>query len=236
MAQDRAIITGDIISGAFRRLGAHRESVLVYLLIFVLLGTVANWADVLTGQIDQSVDGFDELRADFAYGGFGLLYLIAGTVGHYWLFGKLLDNPQAASLGDVGRWVLFIGLAIVSWLGVAFATVFLIFPGLFLASRWLMSPAIYVDRRTGVFEALGESWRATRGNTTPVLLSLVVIVLMLIVVAVVLGALTLIESTVVTAFVDAFITELFGVLTMGMSVTVYAALVGRDREVADVFA
>lgn len=236
MGEQGQVSAGAILGGAFERLGAHREAVLLYLGIFVLLGTLANYLDFVTGQVDPGASGFDDLEPGFAFGGFGVLYLVAGTVGHFWLFGRLLDTPQAARVSDVARWLPFIGLAIVSWLGVGVATIFLIFPGLFVGARWLMSPAIFVDRRTGVFEALGASWNATRGNTTPVLLALLVLAVMLVVTAAVLGALTMFGNSVVTAFVDALVTELFAVLAMGLSVATYRIVMGSDKQLVDIFA
>lgn len=54
----------------------------------------------------------------------------------------------------------------------------LIVPGIYLAARWSLAYYIFVDRRTGVIEALKESWRLTKGYEWPLIILLLVFYVM----------------------------------------------------------
>ena len=42
---------------------------------------------------------------------------------------------------------------------------FLLVPGLLLAAKWVMAPAFLVSEERDLFQASGDSWRASSGNT-----------------------------------------------------------------------
>jgi hypothetical protein len=52
---------------------------------------------------------------------------------------------------------------ILLFLGTAFASIFLVVPGLFIGVRWSLAPYIVVTEPVGPFQALGKSWRLVKG-------------------------------------------------------------------------
>src|SRR5690606_23761092 len=126
--------------------------------------------DVEMGLVDTVTETWGaEMRRD--NGAFGLVVLLASIAGQYLLFERILLAGRQAT-ARFARILGFLGLALVSFLGVGFATILLIIPGLFVGARWLMSPAFFVGEGKGVFESLGESWTHTKGNTGTVMLAL----------------------------------------------------------------
>jgi uncharacterized membrane protein len=76
---------------------------------------------------------------------------------------------ERASFGDClstafGRLLPLIGLGIVSGLGIGFATILLIVPGIILALMWYVAAPVVVAERQGVFGALGRSAQLTEGD------------------------------------------------------------------------
>ena len=223
------ITTGDIQRGTTQKLELFRKDVLTYLAIFIPATAAASYFDVSLGLLDSAGSGQMYERNN---GPIGLLVMIVSVIFQCRLFGTMLGK------GDVsGRYLGFIGMAIVTFFGVGLATVLLIVPGLIVAARWLMAPCIYVDQQRGVFDALGESWNRTRGNTRPVIFAILLFVVVMVVIALVIGGLIgLFGSPAILAHLtDAFIGEVATVILIGMSITTYGLLSGQGEELASVF-
>ncbi len=79
------------------------------------------------------------------------------------------SQGERASFGDClatafSRVLPLIGLAIVSGLAVAFATLLLIVPGIILALMWYVAAPVVVAEREGVFASLSRSSQLTEGE------------------------------------------------------------------------
>ena len=224
-----SITTGDIQRGTSQKLEFFRKDVLTYLAIFIPATAVASYADVSLGLLSPTNTGQLYEREN---GPIGLIVLIASVIFQCRLFGTMLGK------GDVsGRYLGFIGMAIVTFFGVGLATIFLIVPGLIVAARWLMAPCIYLDQQRGVFDALGESWNRTRGNTKEVILAILLFVVVMVVIALVIGGVIgLFGAPAMLAYLtDAIVGEVATVILIAMSVTTYGMLSGQGEELASVF-
>lgn len=224
-----SITTGDIQRGTTQKLEVFQKDVLTYLAIFIPATAVASYLDVTLGLLDSSNAGQLYQRD---YGPIGFLVMIASVVFQCRLFGVMLGK------GDVsGRYLGFIGMAIVTFLGVGLATILLILPGLFVAARWLMAPCIYLDQQRGVFDALGESWNRTRGNTKQVILAILLFLVVIVLLALVIGGVISLfgAPALLGHLTDAVVGEVATVILIGMSVTTYGLLSGQGEELASVF-
>lgn len=227
-----SITAGDVFRGASDRLSANQRTVLTYLAVFIPLTALSGWLDQMLGLGGGGTD-FDSFGYSRDNGLIGMLVLIASVLAQCWLFGQMLGKRDLSS-----RYLGFFGMAILTFLGVGVATVFLIVPGIFLGARWLMAPAIYVDQGRDVFDALSESWNRTRGNTRHVMLALFVAVVLLVVVSgVLLGALTALLSGLgpLAYLAEAVVGEVATVVLVAMSVATYSLLSGQGEELATVF-
>lgn len=229
MASNPEKITfSQIQGGTFARLEASRKDVITYLAIFIPATAVASYLDTSLGLIGSSGDQLVQRQN----GAFGLLVLLASVVMQCRLFAAMLGKPD-----DTGRYLGFIGLAILTALGVGLSAIALIVPGLIVGARWLMSPAIYVQEGLGVTDALGASWQRTKGNTAPVVWAVLALFAALIVASIVAGALVGLLSFIpfLTELVDALAGEVFTVVLVAMSVAVYGLLSGHREELQEVF-
>ncbi len=224
---------GDLLNGMMDELRGNKPAVLRYLAIFIVLTAIAGYLDLSLGLVDQSAS--QDWDTGFEYGPIGMIVLIASVVGQFWLFGKILGVDVQLSGDNAGRILAFIGLSIVTGLGVMFATVLLIIPGLFVGSRWLMSPAFFVHDNDAVFEAMGKSWNQTRGNTLTIALAAVIIVLCLFVLSLLAAIITFSELMILEAIAGAILGELFTVLFVGLSVTTFRKISDSAGTVSQVF-
>ena len=235
MIDGRDIKVGDIQRAATEVIRSNSRPVLIYLAIFVPLTSLANWLDVQMGFISPSETDWGA-QVQTQNGLIGIVVLLASLAGQYLLFEKMLFGDHVAA-DRVTRILGFIGLAFVSFLGVGLATLFLIVPGLFVASRWLMCPAIYVGEGKGVFESLGESWRRTKGHTGTVMLAIVLLVLIAIVLGLLLGGFSLAGGSASSGYLaDGVMSEIWTVLVIALSVGTYNVLVNPGARLADTFA
>ena len=223
------VSVGSILRTAAAMLGSNRAAVLAYLAAFVPLSAIGNWLDGATGPADGVLGViFDNQTA-------GLLLMLPSILAQYFLFARMLGR-RASGGGTIGlRMAGFLGLAIVSFLGVSLATMLLIFPGIFLGARWLMAPAFFVDRGTGVFAALGESWRATRGHTGKLAVVLLLAMLALVIVSA-LPAPALFTHAILTALADAVVSNCFAMSLVALAAATYTLIVAPGRELAETFA
>ncbi len=225
------ITAGDVFRGTSDRLSANQRTVLTYLAVFIPLTALSGWLDQMLGLGGSGTD-FDTFGYSRSNGLIGLLVLIASVLGQCWLFGQMLGKRDLSS-----RYLGFFGMAILTFLGVGIASVFLVVPGIFLGARWLMAPSIFVDQGRDVFDALSESWNRTRGNTRHVMLALFVVVVLLVVGSGVLGAMAFAVGgfDLLAHLMEAVVGEVATVVLVAMSVATYGLLSGQGEELATVF-
>jgi hypothetical protein len=221
------ITVGQILNEASTRLQTSQKDVLQYLMIFIPATAVASYLDSSLGLVQMDPSQTFQRQN----GAIGLLVALVSVVFQYRLFSAMFGREA-----NSGRYFPFIGLAILSFLGVGLATIALIIPGLIVGARWLMSPAIFSAEDMGVMDSLGESWKRTKGNTQPVIWAILLLILAAIVAGVVLGGISLLVASIplVTDLLDAALGEVASVVMIGLSVAVYG-LLGGKQELAGVF-
>lgn len=108
--------------------------------------------------------------------GFNLVISGATIASQYVITRRLLDRMGYPMPGRP-RGLAFVGLGIVSGLGIALGLLLLIVPGVVLLVRWSISTPILLSSEQGVFDSIGESWRQTEGHFWAILGSLLVVYL-----------------------------------------------------------
>lgn len=227
------ISVGEIQRGTTEQLSGNQRAVLLYLAVFIPLTAFGSFLDLATGSGGTGED----FGIGFYNGIFGLPVMLVSVAAQYFLFEQMVFGARQDRPNTAARVLGFIGLAIVSFVGVMFATVLLIIPGIIVGARWLMCPAFYVGEDKRVFEALGASWNATRGNTVSAALAVFVVLLIAIMLGALLGAIVGFGSAAsfLNPLVEAVINEAATVVLVAMSVTVYKLLSGRSADLAHTF-
>lgn len=112
----------------------------------------------------------------FPTSGNGLALLNSGlTLGlEYWLIRSMLIDSGFA-VADSPRGWAFIGLGIVSGLGLALGLVLLVIPGVILFVRWSISIPCLLSSDAGIVDCLRRSWDQTAGRFWPIFVSMLVI-------------------------------------------------------------
>lgn len=239
--QLRNITFNDIQRATGAVLSENRRAFLIYFAVFLPLWVFTGWLDF---EIDMPIEGSVWEAALISYDSLaiGSAYMLAIFFGQYLLFESVLLGRKGGQGGRAGRVLSFFGLTFLTYFGVSVALILLILPGLFLGTRWLMSPSFLVHRHMGTVESLRASWDATKGNTGSIMLSIVLLILVFVVVG---GVMTLLgwdaailQGTgpwLLVLIMDAALNEGVSVGLVAMSVGIYR-LLGNDRgELKEVF-
>lgn len=168
-----AIIADGITSGAILKRTAHvvRGNAALAAGAFAALTLLGVAMDLIVGP-----DGSGNLAVSG----------IATVFAQYWITTRVMDARGIASTGAGGYratgFGAVFGVCLLSNLGIILGLVLLIVPGLILAVRWFPAVPALIGEDVGVTEALGESWRKTKGHGAAIFGAMVVIYLPLILV------------------------------------------------------
>jgi hypothetical protein len=213
---------GELITAAFAELKESRREVLIYLGGFLFLEIAAATAP---GPL-RIVGGAGGLVAFGAY-----------FVGQYLLYRLMLRRAGFVSTDGRMRIFRFIALAIVIGFALMFAVYLFVIPAIILAARWITAPCVLVASERGLFDTLGDSWKATSGNTLPLSLAFTAMFLIFMVLSVAISTLEAALDGMAGSNVTISIGYHFlPLLLMGLSVATYRRLEGADRSLAEVFA
>ena len=178
MAAEGELTFGEVIQGTFDVFGKNIRPIAIYVVIFSIIGTFFEWGVPLVITQDSVVDALSDTALLGAFGTVaivtGLLIFIAAVVAQYMLWAAILQSEGLGHNPASGRYLAFFGQSILVALGSGLALLLLVLPMFFVLARWSMAPALLIGNNRGAVEALGDSWDAVRGNTTPVFLAILV--------------------------------------------------------------
>jgi hypothetical protein len=121
-----------------------------------------------------------------------LLKIVAGIVCSYFLLVPMLRRAGFPPRPDDDAMLPFVGLSIISSLGIMLGMLAIILPGLFVMARWSIAQPLLVVRGTGMMASLSESWERTKGNEFQIIVA--VLALALLPVALIIGASVVFEQ------------------------------------------
>jgi hypothetical protein len=93
--------------------------------------------------------------------GFNLLYGIVAICAQAWVTRRSLRLVGITPMADGLRIWAFVGMGILSGLGIIVGTIALILPGIYLAGRWYLAAPFLLADNVSATDALTRSWHAT---------------------------------------------------------------------------
>lgn len=218
-----------------------RNIPVVFLYIVVIGGL--NAFGLMAGLIDSSdtiasvgmgfsVDAGSSLTSAAFELGVAILSVIAG----YFVLSKLLESAGRLKATDTRIWA-YVGMSILSMIGIVLGMLLLLIPGLILLVRWSAASGFLIGGRRGIAESLGASWEATRGYSWPIFFAGLVLFLGLIIIAGAFGGMLAFTGIDLMIALGSSIGEAAGnVLAFAFGIGVYTLVADDSTETADVFA
>lgn len=223
----------------FRLLGDSSRAILIFILVLGGLNAAGLAFDLVkdTGSTFGYGLGLS-INANSGPGeaAFGLVAATISIVGSYLLLAHMLSLRGLLRDRGTRIWA-YIGMSILSVLGIVFGFVLLIFPGLIILTRWSASSGFLVGARAGPVEALSKSWTATRGYAWPIFFAGLVLFFIMAVLSGILGGATyFLSSEIAMAIVSSFADAAFSAVFMGLGIAVYTLLNTDEAQLEEVFA
>ena len=157
-----------------------------------------------------------------------LLKAVIGIVAAYFLIVPMLRRAGLHTRSDADAFLPFIGLSVLSALGVLLGFIAFIIPGLFVMARWSIAQPLLVGQGTGVMESLGESWERTRGNELSIIIAALALALAPIVVMIA-TAVFFEDSNPVRIVVTQLASSAMSAIFLGMGVAIYGLMMGGSE-------
>ena len=231
---------GGFLGQTFELLGANIRPVLLYILVIGgasvlgLLGGLIDPEDRIIGMgldMGLAVDSGTQALAGLYQFGVSVLTVIAS----YFLIQEVLKSMGRLREGGTRIWA-YIGMSILSVLGMIVGFILLVIPGIIIMIRWSAASGFLVGAREGVTESLSASWEATRGHSWAIFFAGLVLLIGFAILSGVLagGAFATgveILFLTISGTVDAFSNALF--ITFGIAV--YALVHDDSEHTAEVF-
>jgi hypothetical protein len=243
---DENLTLGEVVNGTITTIAENKDVALSFIAVLTILGAGFEWGLAQLGG--GALDPFANAETVLAWFGIGaglggLVFLIVGIVAQYLLWEIMLKRKNHLAAGEGRRYLAFIGLAILTALGVGVGFLLLIVPGLIFSARWAMAPAFLIVERKGIVESMSNSWDDVQGNTTPVVLAILIVAIVTIGLGTALeaSALATVDGTEVvtisltSSLLSQLLSQTVTVLQAGLGVYLFGRLHGASDALSGVF-
>lgn len=166
---------------------------------------------------------------------FGLVSAVVSVVAGYWLLTRFLAARGRLQEGGWRFWT-YLGMSILSVLGVVLGLILLIVPGVILMIRWSAASGFVIGRREGVIDALGESWRATKGHSWAIFFAAILMFLAVIVAGGVVGGIAGVLGQLPVGIASAFVEAAAGAVFMAFGIAIFCLVQDDTGQLAETFA
>lgn len=227
---------GGILSELVALLGDTGRDFAIYTLI---VGGVAA-AGILAGLTEPTSDsiayGFRVDGNDSpASAAFELFSMAVSVFGTYLLLTRFLAARGRMRAGGTRFWH-YLGMSILSLLGVVLGLFLLIVPGIFLLVRWSAASGFAIGARDGITDSLSASWDATKGHGWAIFLSALILFFGVAICQGVAVAIFGLASTEVGDVASAFVEAAAGGIFAALGIAIYCRVRDDAGEISEVFA
>ncbi len=184
-----------------------------------------------------SLFGFGDTVSQTAGLAGGLLDLavaIGTVIGLYWLSKTYLASRNRI-VNDENRFWPYVGLSILSAIGLVVGFLLLIVPGIILMVRWTAASGYLLSGREGVVDSLRASWEVTRGNAMTIFLAGLAMLIVLIIVLGIITSVFTVISPVAGGVVSALMEALVNTITPAFGIAAYVLLQDEADQLEEVF-
>lgn len=218
--QTRQVDIGELLGGTFAQLASIPRELAIYggaVLIAALLAEISS----------------------VAFGFIAILATIAYFPGQYLLYRAMLTRSGKTIDPRFKVFSFFAMAFILIWPIMIGMNLFYI-PGLLLAAKWVMAPSILVAEDRNLFDAIGDSWRASDKNLLPLSVAFGVLVVIwsvgfAVIAGISNGGLSGIPSGTGLGALGWLYLHILPILLLGLSVTAYRALGDQEDSLVAVF-
>ncbi len=209
--------------------------------VLIFSGAVGGLAalGVITGMTVSTAEslGFGaevSTAASLGNSGFDLLVSIATLVGMYWLTKTFLASRNRI-VKQENRFWLYLGMTILSTIGLIIGFILLIIPGIILAVRWSAASGFLVSGREGVIDSLKASWEATRGNGLTIFLAgLVLFIVLVLIIGIITGVISFVNVT-LGGIVGSLLEAFTNAIMPAFGVAIYCLVQNDGEQLEEVF-
>lgn len=230
----REVRFNDLFNATFETVLANRTATLVFLAVTVPIGAASvALFDTASGNPAVLFSGTSRSFGTVA----GILAVILfGMVTQYWLIMAMLRRSLHA---DFHRLLPYLGISLLSTIGLVLGLLLLVIPGLIFATRSLLVAPMVLDRETPAMDSFVESWERTQSSAWSIFGMIVVLFLLMLIPTSISALLSgqLAESVPVAGWLlESLASQLTALLHTGMMVGAYRLLGDSTRELEEVFA
>jgi hypothetical protein len=214
-----------------------------YVVIFVLVVGGLNAAAFLTGGNPPS-GNIGSIGGGFIYTPgmgpvavvVGLLSAIVSIAASYFLIAQYLEARGLLRDRETRIWA-YVGLTILSVIGMMVGFLLLVVPGLILLTRWSAASGFLIGARAGIVESLSASWDATRGNGWAIFFAGFVMLIIASLIGAAIGGISVaMGSSTLMPIVTSFINAFGSALSLAFGIGVYHLVQNDDEALGEVFA
>lgn len=214
----RAVKTGKIIDKALAVIERSWMPALIFVAVLTALCAPISWFTVGSTAPLRLLGG-------------EVLKSALSMVGGYFLLVAMVRRTGLDSRTDDDAFLPFIGLTILSTLGVMLGFIAVILPGLFIMARWSLAQPLLVAGGRGVMAALGESWERTKGLEFQIIGAALALAIPVIAILIGLGVFFE-QANPVRIVVSQLAGSATSALFLAMGVALYGMMVGVEKTAA----
>ena len=230
----------NLLSGTFEQIGANAKVILIYLAVMVPLGTVSLMFEGPGSNTSLGVDvGFMLTESLLAQGALAIAVVvgvfIVGVILYYWLYAGMMARTTSPSFG---RFLPFVGIYLLSVIGIVFGFALLIIPGIILSVRWLIVLPMVLAGEKPAIDSFSESWNLTKGRGWSIFGGAIILFVIFLVIAAVLGGATTVlggVGSLPAMFVGSAIENAGTILFIAFVLAAYRLLQDDSEELVEMF-
>lgn len=233
---DRDASVGGILGEMLSLLGDSARDFALYTLVLgglTAAGVVAGLTETTAGALEYgfTVDGSDSPASAL----FELLAAVASVFGTYLLLTRFLAARGRLRTGG-GRFWPYVGMSILSAIGIVLGLILLIIPGVLLMVRWSAASGFLIGAGESVTGSLSGSWEATKGHGWPIFFSAIILFVGFAIVSGVVAAVLELAGGAVADVALAFVEAGASGALAAFGIAVYCRVRDDAQEIGEVFA
>ncbi|WP_340586230.1 hypothetical protein [Erythrobacter alti] len=235
MNERRQLDIGEILGRTAETVSSAGRDVAVFVLLIgglgalgVALALTTNIAMEFASDMTASVPG------GLAAALFDLSLSLVTWIAGFFLMRRYLEASGRQSSGVAHVW-LYLGMSILSFLGLVAGLILLIIPGIILMVRWSAASGFLISGEKGVTQSLGASFEATKGSGWQIFFAAIILLLGLGVIGAVIGGIFGTLSLTVLIYVSAFLEAFSNAIFLAFGIAIYLLLSDGNEAVREVF-